>query len=91
LNRPLVGLEKSEIFDLLASVRLNIVCFAPRNHAVSAQLIAAVRDSDATFFAPTVLHGTAAIRTAFGSWRTTASDLEIIWEALVAARETACA
>jgi glutamate/tyrosine decarboxylase-like PLP-dependent enzyme len=42
-------IEKSESFEPLAPVRLNIVCFAPRNRAVSAQVIASVRDSGTTF------------------------------------------
>ena len=72
----------------LAPVRLNIVCFAPRNRALCAQLIAAVRDSGATFVTPTVLHGSAAIRAAFSNWRTTDQDLEVIWAARVNAMET---
>ena len=81
-------IQKSELFDLLAPVRLNIVCFAPRNRALCAQFIAAVRDSGATFVTPTVLHGIPAIRAAFSNWRTTDQDLEVIWAALVNAAET---
>lgn len=79
----------SAFFDLLAPVRLNIVCFAPRNRALSARVIAAVRDNGAAFVTPTVLHGTPAIRAAFSNWRTTDRDLDIIWEALAKAAETA--
>ncbi len=80
-------IQQSELLDLLAPVRLNIVCFAPRNPGMSDRLIAAVRDSGSTLVTPTVLHGTAAIRAAFCNWRTTESDLDIVWEALVKAAE----
>ncbi len=82
-------IEGSSLFDLLAPVRLNIVCFALRDRAMSERVIAAVRDSGATFVTPTVLHGTPAIRAAFSNWRTTDHDLDVIWEALVKAAETA--
>lgn len=81
-------IAESEFFQLLAPVRLNIVCFAPRDRALSAPVIAAVRDSGATFVTPTVLHGTPAIRAAFSNWRTTDQDLDVIWEALVNAAKT---
>lgn len=84
-------IQQSELFDLLAPVRLNIVCFAPRDRATSAQLIAALRDDGAAFMTPTVLHGTPAIRAAFSNWRTTDQDLEIVWAALVRAAKTASA
>ena len=80
-------IQQSELFDLLAPVRLNIVCFAPGDPEVSNRIIAAVRDGGCTFVTPTVLHATAAIRAAFSSWRTTETDLDIIWEALVKAAE----
>ncbi len=84
-------IQQSERFDLLAPVRLNIVCFATRDRATNAQLIAAVRDGGAAFVTPTVLHGTPAIRAAFSNWRTADQDLEIIWGALVRAAEAVSA
>ena len=83
-------IEKSEIFDLLAPVRLNIVCFALRRRDLTEKLVAAVQNTGRTFVTPTLLHGRAAIRAAFSSWRTTERDLEIIWEALAAAAERLC-
>lgn len=80
-------IQQSELFDLLAPVRLNIVCFTARDPGVSDRLIAAVRDSGRTFVTPTVLRGTAGIRAAFSNWRTTDSDLDVVWEALVSAAE----
>ena len=83
-------IEQSEVFDLLAPVRLNIVCFALRRRDLTEKLVIAVRDGGHTFVTPTVLHERAAIRAAFSSWRTTEHDLEVIWEALVAAAERLC-
>ncbi len=75
-------IAQSEFFDLLAPVRLNIVCFTPHDPALSPQIIAMVRESGAAFVTPTILHGTPAIRAAFSSWRTADQDLEVIWSAL---------
>ena len=80
-------IQQSDLFSLLAPVRLNIVCFAPRDPGDCNRLIEAVRESGSAFVTPTVLHGTAAIRAAFCNWRTTDDDLEIVWEALVKAAE----
>ena len=71
-------------------MRLNIVCFALRRRDLTEKLVAAVQDTGQTFVTPTVLHGRAAIRAAFSSWRTTERDLDIIWEALAAAAERLC-
>ena len=75
-------IEKSDLFDLLAPVRLNIVCFAARDPEVTSGLIEAVRDSGSTLVTPTVLGGAPAIRAAFSNWRTTERDVAIAWPAL---------
>ena len=80
-------IQQSESFDLLAPVRLNIVCFALRRRDLTEKLVAAVRDTGQTFVTPTVLHERAAIRAAFSSWRTTERDLDLIWETLEVAAE----
>ena len=67
-------IQRSELFDLLAPVRLNIVCFALRRRDLTEKLVAAVRDTGQAFVTPTVLHGRAAIRAVFSSWRTTERD-----------------
>ena len=69
-------------YRLLAPVRLNIVCFAPRDTDAVMPVILAVRDRGLTFVTPTVLHGQPAIRAAFASWRTDDDDLALIIAAL---------
>ena len=83
-------IQRSELFDLLVLVRLNIVCFALRRRDLTEKLVAAVQDTGQTFVTPTVLHGRAAIRAAFSSWRTTERDLDIDLGGAVAAAERLC-
>jgi glutamate/tyrosine decarboxylase-like PLP-dependent enzyme len=78
-------IHHSERFELLAPVRLNIVCFALHNPARTPHFIEAVRNSGMAFVTPTVLWGVPAIRAAFSNWRTTEDDLDIVWDALTAA------
>lgn len=86
-------IDESLDYELLAPVRLNIVCFAPTgiesSDATPAEVVTAVveavRDDGRTFVTPTVLSGRPAIRAAFSNWRTTEADLDVIWSALAAA------
>ena len=91
--RILGGLvAESDEFELLAQVRLNIVCFTPRAAATAAQIeeyIARVRDDGRTFVTPTLLAGRPAVRAAFCSWETTATDVALVWQGLLAAARTA--
>lgn len=80
-------IRQSELFDLLAPVKLNIVCFAPRNPDITSEVIERVRDSGSTFVTPTVLGARSAMRAAFSNWRTTESDIDIAWQALVQAAQ----
>ncbi|MBU6335617.1 MAG: aspartate aminotransferase family protein [Chloroflexi bacterium] len=75
----------SDAYELLAPVRLNIVCFAPRCADAVMPVILAVRDRGLTFVTPTVVRGRPAIRAAFASWRTRDSDLALIITALAEA------
>jgi len=70
--------------ELLAPVRLNIACFAPREPGAAARdgLLAALREDGRAFLTPTVLDGRPAIRAAFSSWSTTAEDLRVVADAL---------
>jgi glutamate/tyrosine decarboxylase-like PLP-dependent enzyme len=77
--------QDSAEFELLAPVRLNIVCFTLAGQPSSQQIadfLARVREDGRAFFTPTVLWGKPAIRAAFSNWRTQAHDLDITWEAL---------
>ena len=83
-------MEQSPQFELLAPVRLNIVCFALREPKLTPRFVTAVRDGGHTFVSPTVVRGRTGVRAAFSNWRTTDRDLDIVWEALLsAAREEA--
>ncbi len=76
-------LQKSDAFELLAPVQLNIVCFALKNPDETPHFIEAVRDSGRTLFTPTVFRNRSAIRAAFSNWKTTEADLDIVWETLL--------
>ena len=78
--------ETSSRFRLLAPVRLNIVAFTLRETRPDRDAVAAVlrrlRDGGRTFLTPTTLGGVPGFRAAFSNWRTTADDVEIVWQAL---------
>lgn len=64
--------------ELLAPVRLNIVCLkVPGDPAEFARRVA---DTGVTFVTPTVHHGTPALRLAFSNWRTSEADVDRIVE-----------
>ncbi len=71
-------------FTLLSDVRMNVVCFQPKNATAEKinLFLAALRDDGNVFLTPTVLFGQTAIRAAFSNWRTTTSDLEIVWASM---------
>ena len=79
--------RESGHFELLAPVRLNIVCFTLRNPDNTPRFIESVRDSGKALVTPTALWGTPAIRAAFSNWRTTEADLDVVWESLVTVAE----
>ena len=81
-------LEASEDFELLAPVRLNIVCFALAEGDEEARdrfLDRLVQDGRA-YLTPTTFGGRPGIRAAFSNWSTTEEDLEWIWQALQSCR-----
>jgi glutamate/tyrosine decarboxylase-like PLP-dependent enzyme len=86
-------IERSDAFELLAPVRLNIVCFAVRGEGDAArrttQFVTRVRDDGRALLTPTMLWGKPAVRAAFSNWRTTERDLDIVWEAMLAAAAAA--
>lgn len=85
-------IDGSPLFELLAPVRLNTVCFtinstvnedaAPRTSASITRFLQALRDDGRVFMTPTVYKGMPAIRAALCNWRTELQDVEIVWEAL---------
>ncbi len=80
-------IQSSSEFKLLAPVRMNVVCFTLEipDQKIISELLERIRDEGQVFFTPTVYKGIPAIRAAFSNWRTTKTDLEIIWNSLCAA------
>jgi len=85
------ALDASEVFDLLAPVRLNIVCFAlhPREgegpEAATArrdELLERLTADGRVFLSPTVFAGRPGIRAAFSNWMTGEADVEVVRTAL---------
>jgi glutamate/tyrosine decarboxylase-like PLP-dependent enzyme len=80
-------IKASPHFELLAPVRLNIVCFALRQATpeTNERFLRSIEVDGRIFLTPTHYVGKPALRAAFSNWRTTAADLEIIQAALLAA------
>ena len=80
--------ERSEHFDLLASVRLNVVCFAPHRDepGLRDRFLDRLTRDGRVFMSPTHFADRDAIRAAFANWSTSQSDLDLTIEAL---RDTA--
>jgi glutamate/tyrosine decarboxylase-like PLP-dependent enzyme len=78
------GLESSPYFELLAPVRLNIVCFALRG-ADTAQrnhFLDRLKEDGRVLLTPTFFAGKPAIRAAFVNWSTSEQDIPLILNAL---------
>lgn len=79
-------IKDSSDFRLLASVRMNVVCFTLNSDNLSAatieEFLSQLRRDGRVFVTPTVYNGTPGIRAAFSNWRTTEKDVEIAWEAM---------
>jgi glutamate/tyrosine decarboxylase-like PLP-dependent enzyme len=79
-------IENSTKFRLLASVRMNVVCFTLNSDEPKAEIIreflSRLRSDGRVFLTPTVYDGTPGIRAAFSNWRTTEKDVEIAWQAM---------
>lgn len=83
-------LDQSPYFELLAPVRLNIVCFALSRETMhqsseasaTNQFIETVNRNGKTFLTPTTYAGRPAIRAAISNWSTTQDDFGIVAAAL---------
>ncbi len=78
------GIESSPHFELLAPVRLNIVCFAQRGaHAAQRDhFLEALKEDGRVLLTPTFFAGKPAIRAAFVNWSTSEQDISLILKAL---------
>ncbi|RSD15487.1 pyridoxal phosphate-dependent decarboxylase family protein [Amycolatopsis eburnea] len=78
-------IDASPRWQLLAPVRLNVVCFAPAGDVTQDRvdaLVRAIAEDGTTFLTPTVYDGRPALRAAFSNWRTTPADVERVFAAL---------
>lgn len=83
-------IDSSSQFELLAEVRLNVVCFTLVGRTSQEQVaafVAAARDGGRVFVTPTVLEDRPAVRAAFCNWEMTREDLAEVWQALLEAAE----
>jgi glutamate/tyrosine decarboxylase-like PLP-dependent enzyme len=76
---------KSFEFNLLAPVKMNVVCFTFKNPTTLEEIrsfLAQVREDGRVFFTPTVYKGTPAIRAAISNWQTSEQDTTLGFEVL---------
>ena len=79
-------IKSSKDFNLLAPVRMNVVCFTLNADGLTMEMIKkfldAVRDDGRVFFTPTVYNGVPAIRAAISNWLTEENDALLAFEVL---------
>jgi len=79
-------ISSSTGYELLAPVRMNVVCFTFAGRKASMadvkNFLDIVRDDGRIFFTPTMYMNTPAIRAAFSNWQTEEEDIEITIAAL---------
>jgi glutamate/tyrosine decarboxylase-like PLP-dependent enzyme len=82
-------IETSSVFELLAPVRMNGVCFscAAKGGKFSTEVVKSylkrLQSNGDVFLTPTVYQGKPAIRASITNWRTTREDVEIAWKAMM--------
>ncbi|MFN8412513.1 MAG: pyridoxal-dependent decarboxylase [Anaerolineales bacterium] len=78
-------IETSKEFQLVAPVRMNVVCFTLSGDVTAEKVktfLAKLRDDGRVFMTPTTYQGIPAIRAAFSNWRTEQKDLDLAWQAM---------
>lgn len=81
-------INESENFKLLATTRLNVVCFTIQFGEYNMtleniqQFLNLVNDSGTAFFTQTVYKGNPGMRAAISNWMTEEKDIEIAWSLL---------
>ena len=72
-------IQKSNMFELLAPVRLNTVCFTLKNNEnKSAQFLKELNKTGKVFMTPTIYKNRKGIRASMVNWRTQEEDLIIV-------------
>ncbi|MGO4772434.1 aspartate aminotransferase family protein [Flavobacterium sp. W22_SRS_FK3] len=77
------ALIEEELFELLAPIRLNNVCFSLRgdhNQEKVFQFLTSLNDTGKVFMTPTIYQGRKGIRASFVNWRTSENDIKIVIE-----------
>ncbi len=75
----------SENFQLLAPVKMNVVCFTLKEIDTTETIkkfLESVRDDGRVFFTPTVYKGIPAIRAAVSNWLTHREDMDLAFEVI---------
>ncbi len=81
-------MERDGRFEIVAPVRLSLVCFRYRgSNEENRRLLGAVNDSGAAFLSHNVLNGRFVIRCAIGNMKTTKEDVETVWRLIRDAAE----
>jgi len=76
----------SDLFELMAPVRMNVVCFSLHGNRTPERIsafLARLRDDGRLFLTPGNFGGQPGIRAALVNWRTTSADLDLAWQALL--------
>ena len=71
--------RKSSYFELLAEVRLNIVCFKVTAAYDTAEFLQKLNKTGLVFMTPTTFNHEKGIRAAFVNWRTTIEDIKLVY------------
>ena len=83
-------LQTHSHFELLAPVRLNVVCFTLKDSSTLQDIqvfLSRLHETGEVFMTPTVYQGRPAIRAAFSNWRTGDADVERVVRALLQTAE----
>ena len=81
-------IDRSDIFELLAPVHLNGVCFTFKKGKDTASFdqvktyLKKLKEKGDIFLTPTVYKETPAIRISIANWKTTQKDVEIAWQSI---------
>jgi glutamate/tyrosine decarboxylase-like PLP-dependent enzyme len=83
--------KQSDHFNLMAPVRMNVVCFTLKHEADAPPTMAMVNDyleklhaEGLVFMTPTMYEGVPGIRAAISNWRTDEHDLQMAWQSMTA-------